>query len=120
MIAIASQIRKQIQLSCCRKVQKFSNIYENYVYGELEEFDNHHDFDERDVIYPNNILYAPAFDVDKNASLKQIINESKVVQQTELIFNNHSFSEKLARPMQIIGQKRKREKLPEFIEMNDL
>ena len=45
-------------------------------------------------------------------------NESKVVDPTELIFNHHSYSEKLSRPMQILG-KRKR-KVPDFLTMPEL
>ena len=60
--------------------------------------DNHHDFDERDVMYPPSILYPPSLeitDVEKQANLKQIINESKIVEPTELVFNHTNFSEKL-------------------------
>jgi hypothetical protein len=91
------------------------------VYQELEEFENHHDFDERDVVYPANILYAPSMDIsndlEKHADLKQMLNESKVVETSELIFNNNSFSEKLPRPLQILGKRRKN---PEFLAMTKL
>ena len=74
-------------------------------------------------MYPPSILYPPSLeitDVEKQANLKQIINESKIVEPTELVFNHTNFSEKLQRPMQVIGQKRKSEILPEFLEMEYL
>ena len=38
-VAITYEIRKQIMLEICRRVQKFSNIYENYVQNEMEIYE---------------------------------------------------------------------------------
>lgn len=38
-MALTYQIRQQISLYCCRRVQQFTNFYENYVQGEVDQIE---------------------------------------------------------------------------------
>jgi hypothetical protein len=55
-VAISYEIRKQLNLYCCSKVQHFISIYENYVATEQENIEA---FYEEDREFPqHSILFA--------------------------------------------------------------
>lgn len=74
IVAIAYEIRKQIMLHCCHKVQHFVSIYENYVAKE-NEFSNFETIDEKQV--PSKILYAASLS-NEDPALRTLIHESSV------------------------------------------
>ena len=80
-------------LEICRRVQKFSNIYENYVQNEMEIYEFQRDPD--------------------------IVND-EIPEEEELFLNQYSYSEKLNRPLQNFLPEKVPESLPKWLEMPDL
>ena len=101
-------------MHCCSKVQKFCNIYENYVFQELEEYKTLKMYEYEDKELPqNHVAFAASKDIRLEDSIesdcihktKALFNESRVVLPTENIFRSPDFSEQLHRPFRAIGMK---------------
>ena len=80
-------------LEICKRVQKFSNIYENYVQNEMEIYEFQRQGDEA--------------------------NE-EIVDEEEMFLNQYSYSDKLYRPLQNPQVEKRPESLPEWLEMANL
>ena len=73
LVAISYEIRKQIMLEICKRVQKFSNIYENYVQNEMEIYE---------------------FQKEQGEGVN-----AEMVDEEEMFLNQYSFDDKLYRPL---------------------
>lgn len=94
LVAISYEIRKQIMLEICKRVQKFSNIYENYVQNEMEIYE---------------------FQKEQGEGVN-----AEMVDEEEMFLNQYSFDDKLYRPLQNPQPEKLPESLPYWLEMEDL
>ena len=81
-------------LYCCRRVQSFTSIYENYVAQEIDLYENEHYFEDNKDLPATNILFASSLNLYQNSSsatdhhqLKSIVNKNGPSDETELMFN---------------------------------
>lgn len=101
MMAITYEIKKQITLHCCRKLQHFVSVFENYVAPELEDLDL---INQEKEFPPTNILFASSRESkpsDEALKLRHLIAESNVVDETEMIFAQGRFTDKLPQPLKL-------------------
>ena len=73
LVAISYEIRKQIMLEICKRVQKFLNIYENYVQNEMEIYE---------------------FQKEQGEGVN-----AEMVDEEEMFLNQYCFDDKLYRPL---------------------
>lgn len=117
-------------MHCCKQVQLFSNVFENYVYQELEEYENlynhEHYFEDKELppsqivhIASNDIQFEPEEKHENNCRVKALLNETKTVSPSEMVFNNLNFSDQLAKPFKTLEDSEDYD-VPEFIEMPEL
>lgn len=93
-VAVSYEIRKQITLHCCRKLQTFTSYYENYVSQELEVLDQTN-VDPHPEIIPPNVLFSATLNDEPDLEAKAEFMEEADLLQREQIFLNGKLSDQM-------------------------
>lgn len=122
--AISYEIRKQITLHCCRKVQTFVSFYENYVAQEVEALENLRADLSREELAPSSHLFPASVrqeQVDDKTELKRILQVNGGVGTEELIFNQGRFVDRIPKPLDLAPSEQKEvetDSEPEFLKLD--
>jgi len=100
LIAISYEIRKQLSLYCCKKVQHFVSVYENYVATEIENLENF--YQEEKEFPPKEIMFAGSKcfeNTPEQLQLKANEVDASFLEDAEKIFTQGRFTDKMIRPL---------------------
>ena len=93
LIAISYEIRKQIKMSFCKRIQSFCNLQENFGQNELDiiDFNRSKDFPNQESSISHQIQYASSFFAGEATQaefdIKDFMNQTKVANAQEIYFN---------------------------------
>jgi hypothetical protein len=114
--AIGYEIRKQIMIYCCQKVQTFNSFYENYVSTELEVLNQMQTESLLESVPPNNLFAVTRPKIDSELINFQIQNEAPT--STEKVFSLGRFTDLLLKPTR--AKEDSNSDPPSFLEFDEL